>query len=306
MTRLPRRLRGAGIALCLLAVVGTTRGCGGSATGPASGTISSVVITPDSLGLNPGATSSLHAEGRNAANRAIVTTGFFWSTSDSLVATVSQTGEVTAQQAGIAQISASAQGHSGFAQVVVVVASVRSVVIRPASDTIFATAPGNTAMLTATTYDASGQVLTGRPVLWTANSSLLTVNSGAVTGAGVGAGTATVTATSPDSGFPSGSAKVTVLGHVAEVKVSPADASVSVSGVFAPTTLQLTVKLTDSFGNNVTASRSVKWSSSNSSIAKVNASTGLVTAVAESVQPVTITATTADGATGSGMVVVEP
>jgi uncharacterized protein YjdB len=38
----------------------------------------------------------------------------------------------------------------------------------------------------------------------------------------------------------------------------------------------------------------------------VNASTGLVTAVAESPLPVTITATTTDGATGSGLVAVEP
>lgn len=307
MTRLHRQARGVAIALCLAAVVESTRGCTGSSTGPSSGLIETVVITPDSVGLNPGTSSSLHAEGLDAAKHAVATGGFFWSTSDSLVASVSQAGVVTALAPGAAAVSASVQGHSGLAQIVVVLATVHSVVVRPAADTIFATAPGNASTLTATTYDASGHVLTGRPVLWTANSNLLSVKSGLVTGLGAGAGTASVSATSPDSGFPSGSASVTVLGHVKTVKVSPAHGIVSTSGFYAPQTLHMTAKLTDTFGANVTSSRRVTWSSADTTLVKVNPSTGVVTAVAANGgPPVAITATTADGVTGSGMVAVLP
>jgi surface protein len=92
--------------------------------------------------------------------------------------------------------------------------SVAEVSVSPSSLTL---AVGQTQSLTATTKDAGGNVLTGRPVTWSSNdTNVATVSqSGAATG--VGAGTATITATSEGK---SGTATVTVPLHALTVTKS--------------------------------------------------------------------------------------
>jgi surface protein len=81
---------------------------------------------------------------------------------------------------------------------------VAEVAVSPPSVTL---AVGQTQQLTATTRDGDGNVLTGRPVTWSAtNTSVATVSEGGLV-TGVGSGTATVTASSEGR---SGSASVTV------------------------------------------------------------------------------------------------
>jgi uncharacterized protein YjdB len=277
-----------------------------SSTSPSSGVVTSVAISPDSLGLTIGASNTLHAIAHGAGSGTVADATFFWSTSDSAIVSVSQSGEVTALQAGAVQIAASTEGKTGIATVVVSQALVHSVTVSPANDTIFASAPSNTVTLSALTFDAQGHVLTGRPLTWSTSSGLVSVTNGVVTATDAGAGTATVTATSSDPGSPSGSATVAVIGHVATVTVSPNNTDLSVSGFIFASTVQLSATLVDTFGNNVTGQRTVTWSSNNSAVASVNPTTGLVTAVATSGNTVTITATTADGATGTATVSVEP
>lgn len=301
------RLRATCATLCTAAMLHVVQACGGSSTGPAKDVVHEVVITPDSVGLNPGGTKSLSAIARDAAARPVANASFFWSTNDSLVATVTQTGGVTAHRPGVAQIGASSQGHSGFASVVVVASVVHTVVLRPATASVYGTAPGNSTTLVATTYDAGGNVITGHPLLWSSSSGVATVANGVVTASGSGAGTAMITATSPDSGFPAGSATVSVLGHVATVDVSPAHSVVSTSGFYGAQSVQLSAKLTDTFGTDVSATRSVKWSSGNASIARVDAKTGVVTGASSAGGgPIAITATTPDNKTGTASVFVVP
>jgi trimeric autotransporter adhesin len=176
--------------------------------------------------------------------------------------------------------------------------------VAPALDTIYASAPHNTETLTATTRDAAGAVLTGQPLIWSATGGVANVNgSGVVTAANTAAGTATVTATSTAAGLPAGSATVVVIGHTATVSVSPASTTLSTGNVLFPSTVQLSATITDTFGTNVSAHRSVQWTSSAPSVARVS-STGLVTAVSASTTSVTITATTSDGVTGTAAVSV--
>lgn len=272
-----------------------------SSTSPSSGAVSSIVISPDSLGLTIGASGTLHAVARGPGSDSVTGATFFWSTSDSNVARVSQSGEVTGVQAGAVQIGASADGKTGIAAVIVAQALVHTVTVSPSGDSIFASSPLNTVTLSALTFDASGHVLAGRPVTWSTSSNLVSVASGVVTGADVAAGMATVTASSPDPGAIPGSATVIVIGHIATVTVTPAMTDLS-TGTLFPTTVQLSADLVDTFGTDVSGQRTVTWSTNSSGVAQVNPTTGLVTAVGSG--NATITATTPDGATGTAQISV--
>ena len=111
---------------------------------------------------------------------------------------------MTAVGAGAVTITATSEGQSGSAAVTVTLAPVASVSVTPASQSM---GVGETRQLTATLRDAAGNVLTGRVIAWSSNtSSVATVSaSGLVTAQGVG--TATITATSEGQ---SGTATVTV------------------------------------------------------------------------------------------------
>lgn len=291
---------GLGVGLLMAAA------CGRASTAPSEATIATIVVSPDSVSLPSGSGQALTARARTASGAPLSGAQFFWSTSDSLVATVDQSGNVRARQPGVAQIGASAQGVSGLADVIVVEPVVKSVVVSPSRDTIYATHPGDTATLSASADDADGHPIPGSPLFWSTNSGLVTVSNGAVVATGSGAGTATVTATSPDSGYPAGSASVVVIGHVASTTVSPTYSWLSTTGsFFLPQSERLTATLIDTFGHSVTGQRALAWSSSNPAVATVSQS-GVVTAVTSSGTSVLITARTADGSTGSATVTVFP
>jgi uncharacterized protein YjdB len=278
--------------------------CGSGSTSP-SAPITRIVVSPDTTSIPAGNTVMLTAQAQSASGHAVSGVTMFWSTNDTLIATVSQSGLVTALANGVARIAASADNLSGYAVVIVQPLTVASVTVSPTLDTIYATAPHNAVTLTATTRDAAGAVLTGQPLIWSATGGVANVTNGVVTATNTAAGTATVTATSSAPGLPSGSATVVVIGHAHSVSVAPATSNLSVTGVFIPTTVQLSATITDTFGANVTSSRSVTWTSSAPSVATVS-KTGLVTAVQSSNTSVTITATTTDGVSGHASVTVLP
>jgi hypothetical protein len=279
---------------------------GGKTMAPTSTAIAKIVVSPDSAWVPTGHTLALKANAQSATTQQLPGQSFFWSSSDTLVATVTQSGVVSGRVPGAAQIGASAEGKSGFARVVVANPIVHSVTVTPAADSIYATGPGNSVTLTGTAYDSAGNQLPGRPLLWSTNSSVVTVSSlGLVTAANTAAGTAIVTATSRDSGFASASARIGVIGHIASVTVNPPISYLSSSGFSLLRTVQLAAILTDTFGHDVSHQRAVSWSSGNTSVATVNRA-GLVTAVANSNSYTTITATSPDGHKGSATVVVFP
>src|SRR5205807_5855272 len=127
-----------------------------------------------------------------------------WASSNTAVATVNGSGLVTGVAAGAATITATSEGQGGTAAITVTPVPVASVTVAPASASVTV---GQTAQLTATPKDASGNPLAGRVVTWgSSNTAVATVNgSGLVTG--VAAGAATITATSEGQG---GTAAITV------------------------------------------------------------------------------------------------
>ena len=251
--------------------------------------VASVTVSPTSVTVLAGQTAQLSATPKDASGNPLSGRVITWATSNAALATVSTSGLVTAIAAGSATITATSEGQSGTAAVTVSVVPVASVSVSPATASLTV---GQTAQLTATPKDASGNPLTGRVVTWaTSNAAVATVStSGLVTA--VGAGSATITATSEGQ---SGTAAITATQvPVASVVVSPATATLTVGQ-----TTQLSATPKDASGNPLTG-RVITWATSNAAVATVSTS-GLVTAVGAG--SATITATS-EGQSGTAAVTV--
>src|SRR5213079_104922 len=212
-----------------------------------------------------------------------------WSTSNTSVATVSNSGLVSGVTPGSATIMATSEGKSGTSTITVTPVPVASVEVTPATASVQA---GQTVQLTATPKDANGAPLSGRTVTWSSsNPAVATVSNGGLV-SGVTPRSATITATSEGK---SGTSSITVTNvPVATVDVTPPSASVQ-----AGQTVQLTATPRDAGGNPLSG-RTVTWSSSNTAGATVSNS-GLVSGVTQG--SATITATS-EGKSGTSSISV--
>jgi Tol biopolymer transport system component len=131
-----------------------------------------------------------------------------WTTSDPTVATVNPTGLVTAAANGVTLVTATSEGLSGFATIVV---RQQVAAARLSQDKVALTGPGDTVRLSAAGFDRNGHAVVGAAFTWRTGSwSVATVNSsGLVTARG--GGSTSITATPTDGGT-SGAATVTVTG----------------------------------------------------------------------------------------------
>jgi len=203
-----------GMAAGATEITATSNGASGSATLTVTGTtppgaapVASVSVALGSASRTVGQTTQATATTRDANNNVLTGRVITWSSSNNAVATVSQSGLVSAGSSGTAQIIATSEGQSGSATLTVTAvppAPVASVTVSLASNALVT---GETTQATATMRDANNNVLTGRTVTWGSdNTAAATVSgSGLVTAAG--AGSAQITATSEGQ---SGSATVTV------------------------------------------------------------------------------------------------
>src|SRR6058998_2908299 len=251
--------------------------------------VASVDVTPPSASVEAGQTVQLTATPKDAGGAQLSGRTVTWSSSNTAVATVSNSGLVSGVTPGSATITATSEGKSGTSSVTVTNVPVATVEVTPPSASVQA---GQTVQLTATPKDANGAPLSGRTVTWSSsNTSVAAVsNSGLVSG--VTPGSATITATSEGK---SGTSSVTVTNvPVATVDVSPPSASVP-----AGQTVQLTATPKDANGAPLSG-RTVTWSSSNTSIAAVSTS-GLVSGVTPG--SVTISATS-EGKSGTAAITV--
>ena len=253
--------------------------------------VATVTVNPPSATLTIGLTHQLVATLKDINNNTLTGRAVTWSSGTPTIATVSSTGLVTAVAAGTAVITATSEGKSGTSSITVTQIPVASVSVSLSATPIQV---GQTSQATATTFDASNSVLTGRVVTWSSgNSAVATVSPAGVVTA-VGVGTTTIIGTSEGK---AGNATITVIPvPVGSVTVSPATAT-----VIAGATQQLSAETRDA-NNVVVTDRAVSWSSSNAAVATVS-SAGLVTAV--SVGGATITATS-EGKSGTSSITVIP
>ena len=251
--------------------------------------VASVSVTPATATIGVGQTAQYAAITRDAFGNPLGGRTVTWSSSNPGVATVNGAGQATGVAVGAATLTATSEGKSGTAAILVTNVPVASVAVSPASASVQV---GQTVQLAATPRDANGNPLSGRAVSWASSNTAVATVSGSGLVTGVRAGTATITATSEGQG---GTATITVSTvPVASVTVSPATASVQ-----AGQTVQLAATPKDANGNPLSG-RTVTWASSNSAVATVGGS-GLVTGVTAG--SATITATS-EGKSGTSAITV--
>ena len=265
-------------AVAIIAI-GIAVACSHEATGPNSQGITDIVMTPDTLNIAIGDTATIQAQPVTASGSHVSGQTLFWSTSDPTIASVTQSGKVTGVAVGAVNIDASTAGVSPShpARVVVVSVPVSKVIVAPASVTLRV---GDAFQFTDTTKDASGNVLTGRTVVWSSSDTTIAPVDQAGLVLAKALGTVTITAT---SGKASGTGSVTVsLVPVKKIVIAPSTPSVIVHD-----STQLSATTEDSVGNVLTG-RPVTWSSSNTAISTVDAN-GVVTGVKVGVDTITAT-----------------
>lgn len=265
--------------------------------------VATVVVTLASPTITPGNTTTASAVLSDANGNLLTGRAVAWSSSDVAVATVSDQGVVTAIKAGNASIIAASEGKSGSAPLTVMPAAIHTITVTIANPALHV---GETTQASAVAKDASGNTLTGRPIVWTtSNSEVATVNAQGVVTA-VKVGTATITATSEGK---SGSANVAVGAvPIHSITVVIADPSMQVGG-----TRQASAVAKDAHGNELTG-RPIVWSTDNAEVATVSPQ-GLVTGVKAGTATITATSENRSGsatitvsasASVSGVVVTLP
>jgi uncharacterized protein YjdB len=236
-----------------------------------------IIITPGSVTLRPGATQQFAAEVRDGSTGNVITgQTVIWSTADSLVARVSETGLVTVVGPGTAGITAR-YGPSVAVAGVVVLAPVTSVLLTAPATTLV---PGNTTQLSAVARDASG-VPQAREITFTSSApTVATVSAtGLVTAVSVGTATITATSEAQTATLP---INVVLTIPVATITLNATSQTLGQGGTF-----QLTPTLRDAGGTALTG-RTVTYSTSSSTIATVSTA-GLVTIVGPGTATITAT-----------------
>jgi trimeric autotransporter adhesin len=255
--------------------------------------VAAVSVTLTASSVQVGNTTQATAELRDARGNVLTGRTVVWSSGTPGVATVNATtGLVTAVSVGTASITATSEGVNGSATVTVTAAPPAPVASVTLSTPDSSLIQFDTVQVTAVLRDAANNVLTGarsRGAARTPRSRRCRAREVAA----VGIGNATITATSEGV---SQTLDLTIApAPVAAVVVTLASSSVQVGN-----TTQATAELRDA-RNNVLTGRTITWASDNASIATVNATTGLVTAVA--VGSASISATS-EGVSGSATVTV--
>jgi uncharacterized protein YjdB len=235
-------------------------------------TVDRLVLTPDTTRLNAlSAQATLVARTYDPSGQVVSGTSITWQSLNSMIASVDNTGRVTARAVGTARIVATALCCNRADTAVVQVQQLAaSLTVSPRTDSI---PVGATSPLTATVRDANGNVIPSAAVNWVSvHPGIATVAQGLVSGVAVG--TATIRAV---SGSESDSARITIVSAsqtpaVTQLVLSPD--TVTLNALSAQTTLVATTY--DASGQVVPGS-AISWSSLNPMIATVS-NTGRVTA----------------------------
>jgi alpha-tubulin suppressor-like RCC1 family protein/uncharacterized protein YjdB len=187
-----------------------------------------------------------------------------WSSSNTAVATVSETGLVTPTGFGTTEITASA---TKVAKATITVASAtRAIQVTPGVDTIFVEDPialRDTLRLKATAFDDTGALVIGTKFSWTSSSpAIATVDASGLVSAKT-LGVATITAQSGDR---TRSATLRVAPVVKAIQVTAAATT-----VLARDTVQLTA-VALGWDDKPMTGRTITWTSSNTSVATIDTS----------------------------------
>ncbi len=233
---------------------------------------SSILVTPSPVTLRRNNVRQFTAVPRNASGTAITGLTITWQSSNSSIASVTQSGQVTAVAPGNVVIAASVGQVVGNAQVTVTEIPIGSIDVSPASRTIQV---NETFIPDVTLRDTAANVIPilGRTLNWSSNNELnATVSSTGVV-RGVRTGVARITAASPDNPAINDFIDVTVTNReVKTVVISPRSGFLRLA-----VPRQLNAQLFDSTGSSITG-RVITWQSLTPTVASISPS-GNVTGI---------------------------
>jgi uncharacterized protein YjdB len=221
-----------------------------------------------------------------------------WVSTAPAIAGMTSDATVTGKAIGRADLLLRVDNKVAITTVRVLSKPIASVFVSPSSLSL---PTGQTAQLVATTYDVNGNAISGRNINFnTTNANVATVtSSGLVTTTGVGTAEITVNAEGRKTSVP-----VTVTGssNTSAAPVASVLVSLGVPTLVAGQSAQAYATLKDA-GGTVLTDRAIVWTTSDPSVATVNA-TGIVSALKSG--PVTITATSEGKSGAMSLVVAAP
>src|SRR6266705_2827552 len=138
--------------------------CGKDVSAPG---VALVVVTPDTFAMYVGQTRTFSAVALDTRGDTVTGKAVTWATSDSVIASISAAGLLTAHRAGAVDVEASVAGVQGIAHLTVTLVPVGQVVVFPPAETLFV---GHAVLFAVTTTDSAGNPLTGRAVVWTSSN----------------------------------------------------------------------------------------------------------------------------------------
>ena len=146
----------------------------GVVSAPAAAAAVTVTLTNTLLAVSQ--TTQAHAAARDAAGHEITSPRVVWTSSDTMVARVTDGGLVTAKAAGSATVTATVDGVSGSATLTVSSGEPHAITVTATPSTLTV---GGTVRATATVYDALQLVVSGARVTWhSSDPSVATVSDG--------------------------------------------------------------------------------------------------------------------------------
>ena len=236
--------------------------------------VASVRISPASVNILYGTTTTLVAEALDANGQVLAGRSATWSSQNPSVASVSSTGLVNTLDDGTSVITANIEGKTASVLVTVTppgAVAVASITVTSPSVTLD---PGQQAQATATLKDANGNVLTGRTITWSSlDTSVVKVNANGLVTA-VKGGTVAVMAR---SGTASGSISMTVTTTLA-APVAKTWVEAPKQSLLVGESVQTVVTLFDASGNVLTG-RTITYVAENPAVLSVSAM-GLVKGMA--------------------------
>ena len=235
-----------------------------------------VVVTPAQALLELGTQQGFSALAIDANGRTFQNISVTWQSQHPSIASVNQSGLVTAQGAGLSTLIATVGQRIGKATIQVI-RKVTAIDITPAQSTLYG--PGNTLQLTALAKDSGGASIAEVPLQWESDNPIVaTVNaSGLVTARAQG----TVHITARFRTTTSAPATLTVKPSLVTITVTPPTAELFGSG----TRTRFQAEARDINGN-IIEGVSLNWNSIDPGIATID-ETGWATAIATGVTQIT-------------------
>jgi hypothetical protein len=280
-----------GLATGVAAGDATISASSGAVTGSATLTVTPATLVginvfPDSSMLPVGVNQQFTATGTFSDGSTQNLASVSWSSSDGTLASISDTGMLSALAPGTVTITASTGGITGSTTLTIISAVLTSIAITPTNSSI---PLGTGQQFTATGVFSDGSTQDLPSVNWSSSSPFVAVIDGA-SGFAVSAGLGSTTITATSGSVSSSTTLMVTAATLVSIAVAPAVPNIGIGGL-----QQFTAVGTFTDGSTQDISDVASWSSSVASVATIS-STGLAMGWSSGTS---VIAATFSGATGS-------